>query len=164
MIIQVMTEDECVTALGQTEFGRLACVRDHQPYIVPIHISYDGKHIYSVTTFGQKIEWMRSNPLVCLEIDDRTSHHHWMSVIVSGRFEELPQAPGYEDARAHALEVLQKREMWWQTAYVARDDRRPHPPIFYRIHIVQMTGHRATPDAIEAATMDPQATREVRRD
>ena len=34
-----------------------------QPYIVPIYFSYDGKHLYGVTTLGQKIEWMRSNPL-----------------------------------------------------------------------------------------------------
>ena len=52
MVIQEMTEDECGTALGQTDFGRLACARGHQPYIVPIYFSYDGKHLYGVTTLG----------------------------------------------------------------------------------------------------------------
>jgi nitroimidazol reductase NimA-like FMN-containing flavoprotein (pyridoxamine 5'-phosphate oxidase superfamily) len=101
MLIQEMTQDECGAALGQTDFGRLACVRGPQPYIVPIYFSFDGKHLYGVTTPGQKIEWMRSNPLVCLEIDERTSHYQWTSVIVFGRYEELPEAPGYEDARTH---------------------------------------------------------------
>jgi hypothetical protein len=162
MLIQEMTKDECGTALGRTDFGRLACARGHQPYIVPIYFSYDGEHLYGVTTLGQKIEWMRANPLVCLEVDERTSHYQWMSVIVFGRFEELPESPEFEGARTHALEVLQKGEMWWQTACVATEHREQRSPIFYRIHILQMTGHRATPDAIEATTMDVQATRAYR--
>jgi uncharacterized protein len=149
MQIQEMTQDECGTALGQTDFGRLACAHGHQPYIVPIYFSFDGEHLYGVTTPGQKIDWMRSNPLVCLEIDERKSRYRWSSVIVFGRYEELPEAPGYEEARTHALEVLQRRETWWQTAWAAPREQRP--PIFYRIHIVQMTGHRALPDALEAA-------------
>jgi nitroimidazol reductase NimA-like FMN-containing flavoprotein (pyridoxamine 5'-phosphate oxidase superfamily) len=158
MLIHEMTEDECGTALEQAGFGRLACVRGGQPYIVPIYFSYDRKHLYGVTTLGQKIEWMRSNPLVCLEIDERTSHYQWMSVIAVGRYEELRDTPEYEYARAHALEVLQKRAMWWQPASVATEKREQRPPIFYRIHIEQVTGHRATPDAIEAATLGAEET------
>ena len=162
MIIQEMTEDECRTALGQADFGRLSCARGNQPYIVPIYFVCDGKHLYCVTTLGQKIEWMRSNPLICMEIDERTSQYEWMSVIVSGRYEELPEASENEGARSHALEVLQKRDSWWQTACVATEAREQRPPIFYRIHIVQMTGHRAMPNAIEAATADLQSTRVYR--
>jgi len=153
MLIHEMSEDECATALERASFGRLACARGDQPYIVPIYFSYDGEHLYGVTTLGQKIEWMRSNPLVCLEIDERTSHYQWMSVVVFGRYEELPDSPEYEDARAHALDVLQRRAMWWQPACVATEQREQRAPLFYRIHVQQVTGHRATPDAIEAATL-----------
>jgi uncharacterized protein len=111
-----MADDECDTALHRVDFGRLACARGGQPYIVPIHFLYDGEHLYGITTRGKKIEWMRSNPLVCLEIDERTGHSQWMSIVVFGRYEELPNTPEYEHARAHALEVLQKRTMWWEPA------------------------------------------------
>ena len=150
MLIQEMTEDECRTELDRADFGRLACVHGDQPYIVPVYFSYDGQHLYGITTPGQKIEWMRSSPLVCLEIDERRSHFHWMSIVVFGRYEELPDTPEYQRARSHALEVLQRRTMWWEPACVPpeRQDRRP--PIFYRIHIRQVTGRRATPDAVEA--------------
>ncbi len=158
MLIHAMTEDECATALERANFGRLACARGDQPYIVPIYFSYDGEHLYGVTTLGQKIEWMRSNPLVCLEIDERASHYQWMSVVVFGRYEELPDSPDYEDARAHALDVLQRRAMWWQPACVATEQREQRAPIFYRIHVAQVTGHRATPDAIEAATLVAEET------
>ena len=115
------------------------------PTLSQIYFSYDRKHIYGVTTLGQKIEWMRTNPLVCLEMDERTSHYQWTSVVVFGRYEELPDTPEYEYARAHALEVLQKREMWWQPACVATEQREQRPHVFYRIHIDQVTGRRASP-------------------
>jgi nitroimidazol reductase NimA-like FMN-containing flavoprotein (pyridoxamine 5'-phosphate oxidase superfamily) len=162
MLIHEMTGDECRIALEQSDFGRLACVRGDQPYIVPIYFSYDGKQLYGITTLGQKIEWMRANPLVCLEIDERTNHYQWMSVVVFGRYEELPDTVEYGQARAHALEVLQKRERWWQTACVAGEKREERVPLFYRIHIEKVTGHRATPDEIEAATLDPEEARSYR--
>jgi nitroimidazol reductase NimA-like FMN-containing flavoprotein (pyridoxamine 5'-phosphate oxidase superfamily) len=144
MFIHEMTEDECRTALEHGSFGRLACAHDDQPYVVPMYFSYDRHHLYGFSTLGQKIEWMRSNPLVCVEIDERTSHHLWMSVVVTGRYEELVDAREFEHKRAHAHDVLQKRAMWWEPAYVATERRKELTPIFYRIHIKHMTGHRAT--------------------
>lgn len=160
MLIHEMTEDECRAALERHSFGRLACARDDQPYVLPVYFSYAGKHLYGFTTLGQKIEWMRSNPLVCLEIDERTSHHQWMSVVVSGRYEELPDTPDFRYERLQAWESLQKRAMWWEPAYVATEHRKQFTPIFYRIHIEQMTGHRATPDPVEAASAAKAPTAE----
>ena len=166
MRIHEMTEDECRTALRRASFGRLACARDNQPYVLPIYFSYDGTHlyafdapreIYAFTTLGQKIDWMRSNPLVCLEIDERTSHYQWLSVVVSGRYEELPDTPEFESARVQAWEVLNKRAMWWEPAYVATEHREQFTPIFFRIHITQITGRRATPDPVEAVASTAKA-------
>ena len=70
MFIHEMTEGECRAALERGSFGRLACAKDNEPYVLPIYFSYDGRHLYGFSTLGQKIEWMRSNPLVCLEIDE----------------------------------------------------------------------------------------------
>ena len=82
MDIQEMAEHQCRDALARVSFGRLACARDNQPYVVPIYFAYDGHHVYGFSTAGQKIDWMRSNPLVCLEIDEWTGRDRWMSVIV----------------------------------------------------------------------------------
>ncbi len=157
MLIHQMTENECRTALERVSFGRLASANDCQAYVVPIYFSYDGRHIYGFSTIGQKVEWMRANPLVCLEIDERTSHHHWMSVVVSGRYEELPDSPEFGDERVRAHEALQRRAMWWEPAYAATEHQKQLIPIFYRIHITQMTGHRATPDPVEAVALDTKA-------
>jgi len=152
MYIHEMSDAECRKALREASHGRLGCARENHPYVVPIYFSFDGGHLYSFTTLGQKIEWMRSNPNVCLEIDKRYSHDDWMSVIVFGRYEELPDKPQFASARAEAHELLQRRVMWWEPAYLGAEHRdRPHSvtPIFYRILIDRITGRRATPNDVE---------------
>jgi len=150
MLIHEMTPEECSAVLARVNFGRLACARNDQPYVVPIHFAYDGEHLYGLTTAGRKIDWMRTNPRVCLEIDERASHYRWWSIVLLGRYEELPETPACEQARARALELLQQRETWWEPVSVPRAGREQRAPIFYRIHVVQITGLRAEPDAIEA--------------
>ena len=149
MYIHEMTIDECIHALKKTKVGRLACARDNQPYLVPINFAFDGTYLYGFTTLGQKIEWMRANPLVCFEIDEVISDNQWMSIIVFGRYEELPDQPRFQEARIQAHRYLQERVMWWEPAYISQQHRdQPHSltPIYYRIHIERITGHHATSD------------------
>jgi nitroimidazol reductase NimA-like FMN-containing flavoprotein (pyridoxamine 5'-phosphate oxidase superfamily) len=76
-----------------------------------------------------------------------------MSIVVFGRYEELPDNPEYEKERIQAHACLQQRAMWWEPAYISQEHRdQPHSltPIFFRIHIEKMTGHRATFDRSEA--------------
>ncbi|MFY9608112.1 MAG: pyridoxamine 5'-phosphate oxidase family protein [Blastocatellia bacterium] len=152
MVIQEMTPEECRKALAETGVARLACESAGQPYVVPVCLAYDGKCLYGFSTLGQKIEHMRANPLVCLEIDDVKDQHHWMSVVAFGRFEELPDKPEFKAVRLHALELLQKRATWWEAACVAwahGDRANPLTPVFYRIHLDRMTGRRVSPDSVE---------------
>jgi len=147
MFIHEMTAGQCRDVLQEAHVGRLACAREGQPYVVPINFEFDGTYLYGFTTLGQKIEWMRTNPLVCLEVDEIIGQNDWTSIIVFGRYEELPAQPKYEHARVRAHAFLQKRATWWEPAYISQEHRnQTHSltPIFYRIHIKTMTGHRAT--------------------
>ncbi|HEX6732099.1 MAG TPA: pyridoxamine 5'-phosphate oxidase family protein, partial [Pyrinomonadaceae bacterium] len=88
MFIHEMTADECRTALEKASVGRLACAHHGQPYAVPVNLAFDGDTcLYGFTTLGQKVEWMRSNPQVCLEFDDVISADQWASLVVFGRYE-----------------------------------------------------------------------------
>ena len=148
MFIHDMTEAECRYALRPANVGRLACARDNQPYVVPVYFAYSDNYLYAVSTVGQKIDWMRANPLVCVEVDTLTSHEEWMSLLVFGRFEELTDLPEYKTARELALGLLLKRSSrWWEPPWVCGDHGdMPHPciPVAYRIQINRMTGHHAT--------------------
>jgi nitroimidazol reductase NimA-like FMN-containing flavoprotein (pyridoxamine 5'-phosphate oxidase superfamily) len=151
VLIQELTRQECLDLLSRTRLGRLACAEGTQPYVVPVYFVYDKNSLYSFSTVGQKIEWMRANPLVCVEADEVVSPQQWVSVVVFGRYEELLDVPGWQGARAFAHKVLQQNAMWWEPAYVKtgyRDRQRPLVPVFYRIHVVRITGHRAIPESV----------------
>jgi uncharacterized protein len=178
MVIHEMTRDECLTVIAGGRLARLACARDNQPYVVPIYYAYDrtpdgGPCLYTFTTAGQKIEWMRVNPRVCVEWDEVAGYDQWESVVAFGRYEELPGSPdggaggrSPERASAAALlpstdpetsserrraqELLQQHSTWWEpgcadwAASSHRDHTQPMCPLYYRISLDQVTGRRAT--------------------
>jgi nitroimidazol reductase NimA-like FMN-containing flavoprotein (pyridoxamine 5'-phosphate oxidase superfamily) len=104
MAIREMSREECLQVLAGARLARLACAHENQPYVVPVYISYHEASgcLYGFTTPGQKVEWMRINPLVCVEVDNIAAYDQWVSVIAMGRYEELPETPGSEDTRLRA--------------------------------------------------------------
>ena len=145
MVIAEMTEKECRDLLARNSIGRLGCAQDNQPYVVPIYLAYDIDYFYVLSTLGQKIEWMRANPKVCVEIDEIASESMWASVIVNGHFQELIE-PQYTDERAHARKLLEKRYLSRQNALGERQLKSGQDlitPTFFRIRVSTMTGLRA---------------------
>ena len=146
MLIHELTRQESLDLLASTHFGRLACSQRMQPYIVPFHFAYQNGRLYSFSMPGQKIDWMRANPLVCVEAD-HMKREHWTTVVVFGRYEELPDTAEMRSERAFALRLLQEKAEWWEPGIVKIAQGGTPPalvPIFYRINIVQITGRHAT--------------------
>ena len=149
MLVQELSRQESLELLARARLGRLACTSGPQPYVAPFYFAYHDRSLYSFSTVGQKIEWMRANPLVCVETDEVVSPQQWVSIILFGRYEELPEAPPWQSARAFAHKLLRQTPMWWEPAYAKTTHcgpQRPLIPVFYRIHIDQITGHRAIPE------------------
>jgi nitroimidazol reductase NimA-like FMN-containing flavoprotein (pyridoxamine 5'-phosphate oxidase superfamily) len=147
MIIRELTRQASLDLLTRIRLGRLACARANQPYIVPIFFAYHENSLYCASTIGQKIEWMRENPLVAVEVDEIDSAQQWESVIVSGRYEELADTPETRDMRQLAWSLLQKHKQWWEPGYVETilgGAKRPMVPLYFCIRIGGITGHRAT--------------------
>ena len=171
MVIQEMTRSECQSALAGTRLGSLACAHENQPYVVPIYFVYEEPYLCGFTTPDQKVEWMRSNPLVCVELDEVDDRNQWTSVVVFGRYEELPDSPEGEPVRQHvqgparrtalparthfadqerlhAHELLRRHAGWWEPGCAScarRGPDEPTTPVFYRIRIDRITGRRAMP-------------------
>jgi nitroimidazol reductase NimA-like FMN-containing flavoprotein (pyridoxamine 5'-phosphate oxidase superfamily) len=147
MRIIKMQDGECRDTLRRLGFGRLGCARENQPYIVPIYFAYEPDHLYGFATFGQKIEWMRGNPSVCVEADEVLGQDNWISIVVLGRYEELPDVPEHAQERRKAQSLLEKRSMWWQAAYAesnVRGQSELPSPVFYCVHIEEISGLRAS--------------------
>ena len=162
MFIQEMSEKDCFSTLTRARLGRLACAHDNQPYVVPIYFVYEGPYLYGFlygfTTLGLKVEWMRSNPLVCVELDVMENSDEWTSIVIFGRYEELPEllgtpernqdqgrgphepslpmvrstsvssTPG-QQARLHAHELLQQHAEWWEPGCASRTHHNPDQPL-----------------------------------
>ena len=148
MVIEEMSHQACIDFVQRTRFGRLACEQEGQPYVTPIFFACHHDALYGFSTIGQKIEWMRKNPHVCVESDQVTSPQQWTSVIIYGRYEELRPDPRYDADRKLAHGLLQQRPIWWEPGYARTTvggKERPLELVYYRIHIGLITGHRATP-------------------
>jgi hypothetical protein len=99
---------------------------------------------------------MRENPLVCVEFDELVSPQNWATVIIEGKYQELPKTPEFENARGYAYELLQRRPVWWEPAYVKttlQGNARSIEPVYFRILIEKISGHRGMPDASRQPSM-----------
>jgi uncharacterized protein len=178
MVIDEMSREECLEILAKAPVARLGCAAENQPYVVPVYLAYcqsadSDDYLYGFTTMGRKVEWMRANPLVCVEVDQIASRSQWVSVVAFGQFEEIPNvheldcgrppersslmgrrrsnAPTWEPANEQLLahKLLEARAMWWEPASTVRADiesaDRPNKmsPVFYKIRLTDVTGYRA---------------------
>jgi nitroimidazol reductase NimA-like FMN-containing flavoprotein (pyridoxamine 5'-phosphate oxidase superfamily) len=146
VVIHEMTEQECRAMLAETNLARLACAHNNQPYIIPIHVDLSDDFLYCYATLGQKIEWMRQNPLVCLEVEDLKTHGQWSSLVVFGHYEELPLAPEYEEPRMVAERLFARHPVWWEPASVPLVAHEQRARIVFRIRLDRITGRRSAPD------------------
>lgn len=142
MLIRELTTPECRDVLKRASIARLGCARDNQPYVVPVHIYADGDHVYSFGMLGQKIEWMRENPRVCVQVDEIVERTQWASVVVFGRYEELVHMPSQEAARERAKELFQSTRDWWEPA-ASNPQGVMRMAMVYRIRVETMTGRLA---------------------
>lgn len=146
MQIQELNAGECSEVLSRSQLGRLACARVDQPYVVPIYFSYDAEHscLYAMSMLGQKVQWMRENPKVCLEVEDIKDKNHWTTILVFGRYQELERTPAHKDARARAEQGFLKRQESWLPAAAHVPSREHDHMVIYSILVDRLTGRRAS--------------------
>jgi uncharacterized protein len=144
MLIKEIPESECRDLLANAKVARLGCSFNDQPYIVPIVMAYEPDYVYFFSTFGKKVEWMRANPKVCVQVDSINGQSEWVSVIANGEYQELAE-PRYTDERNHARKLLGERHHWWLNALAERRTQlrdQEIMPIFFRVKLSSVTGLR----------------------
>jgi uncharacterized protein len=150
MLIQEITHADSLNLLAHLRLGRIACAEGAQPYVVPFYFAYENGYLYSFSTVGQKIQWMRANPLVCVQADEIVSSEEWVSIVIFGRYQELPDTPELTKERDLAYQLLQRKGIWWQPGFVKtiiKGRERPLDPVYFRIQVAELTGHHGVPDS-----------------
>ena len=102
-----LNESEIENLVSNQILARLGCHHNEVTYVVPISYAYDGTNIYCHSYEGMKTEMMRSNPHVCLQIDDMKNMADWKSVVCWGEARELKN----EVEREEAIKFLVSRKL-----------------------------------------------------
>jgi uncharacterized protein len=89
MATRVLSEAEALEVLTTGKVGRLGCIDNDEPYVVPINYLIDEGSIYSHSLPGRKIDAMRTHARACLQVDCIDDDFHWRSAIAFGNFEEI---------------------------------------------------------------------------
>ena len=90
MMIKNLDEKAARKLLKEQKFGHLGCVSESgEPYIVPINYLYKDDEIYIHCLPGQKLDALRTNGKVCLQVEKIENSCGWQSAIAFGEFQEV---------------------------------------------------------------------------
>jgi nitroimidazol reductase NimA-like FMN-containing flavoprotein (pyridoxamine 5'-phosphate oxidase superfamily) len=130
-------EHEATTLLAEKGVGRLGCVMDGGPYVVPINYYFADGCIYSHSLPGSKISALRVNPRACVQVDEIVDDLQWRSVLAFGNFEEII-TPSEKGAVLNKL--LERHPMLTPVESTLARDGDSLPVIVYRIRVERITG------------------------
>jgi nitroimidazol reductase NimA-like FMN-containing flavoprotein (pyridoxamine 5'-phosphate oxidase superfamily) len=139
-MIRELTTPECHDVLRRATIARLGCARENQPYVVPVHVYFDGDCLYSFAMLGQKIAWMRENPRSAFRSTTSSIDFTGRPLSLSGNTRAASHAR-HEDDRRRAEAVSGVPE-WWQPAH-SNPGREVRMAMIYRIRIDRVTGRLA---------------------
>jgi hypothetical protein len=142
-----LNQTEVESLLSSEVVARIGCHANGRSYVVPITYVYEDGAIIGHSGDGMKIDMMRKNPFVCVEVDHVDNLANWRSVIAWGHYEELSGA-----AVVAAIEKLAKRLeplTVSETSVPARGRHgrsgpTAHGVVVYRIRLTEKTGRYET--------------------
>jgi len=135
MSISKLGDRDSLAILREGTLGRLGCIAADWPYVVPVNYFFDGRDIYIHTLPGKKLDALRANPRVCLQVDDIKDSYNWRSVIAYGTFEEVSN----EETRENLLTKLYSR-LSHMTPVESRLVKGSKGTIVFRIKVEEVTG------------------------
>lgn len=123
--------------LRDRNIGRLGCCRESKPYVIPVNYFFDGEDIYIHSMPGRKIEIMRANPHVCLQVDEIEDTFNWLSVIAFGQFEEV-----YDTTERDRIMAAMFKRLPHMTPVESKAMDSMSEVIVFRIRVERITGIR----------------------
>ncbi|HKC63581.1 MAG TPA: pyridoxamine 5'-phosphate oxidase family protein [Pyrinomonadaceae bacterium] len=136
-MIKHLNQDESRELLRKNRTARLGCIADDGPYVVPVNYIFDGECAYLHSLPGYKIQAMRVDPRVCLQVDEIADELNWKSVQVFGTYEEITNRRERAEALNHLLARFSR--LTPVESFIAVDAGAPAPVVF-RIRADRITG------------------------
>jgi nitroimidazol reductase NimA-like FMN-containing flavoprotein (pyridoxamine 5'-phosphate oxidase superfamily) len=115
---------------------------DHgEPYVVPINYVWDDGSIYSHSLPGNKIDAMRSNRRVCLQVDQIDDDFQWQSAIAFGNFEEISSP---KERHTVLVKLITRFPKLTPVESMIAEDAAAPDSIVFRIVVDRITGVEET--------------------
>jgi nitroimidazol reductase NimA-like FMN-containing flavoprotein (pyridoxamine 5'-phosphate oxidase superfamily) len=135
MSISKLGDMDSLAILREGTLGRLGCIAADWPYVVPVNYFFDGRDIYIHTLPGKKLDALRANPRVCLQVDEIKDSYNWRSVIAYGTFEEVSN----EETKENVLTKLYSR-LPHMTPVESKLVEGAKGTVVFRIKVEEVTG------------------------
>ncbi len=138
-----LAPDQIEKLLSQEMIGRIGCAANGLTYVVPVTYAYEEGYIYAHSKEGMKIQMMRSNPMVCFEVDRMEDFTNWKSVIAWGRYEELKgddQKTGLQKLINKVATINSSETSFVTNESPHKNDWGPYKGILFRIKLIEKTG------------------------
>ncbi|MBD0832349.1 pyridoxamine 5'-phosphate oxidase family protein [Aestuariibaculum sediminum] len=136
---------KCEYILHQNYIGHLGYIYNNRPFIVPITYLYNKDHlIIGYSGEGHKINALRLNPNVSLEVSEIDAIDKWKSVLVHGVFKELTGSGAKAMLHEFSLgikEVIlnnEGRDLDYIHEFSAKVEAGE--PVIYKIEVEEITG------------------------
>lgn len=134
---RMLDETEARNFIAAGKIGRLGCIDNGEPYVVPVNYVFEDMSIYSHSLPGRKIEALRSHPRACLQVDEIRDDLNWRSVIAFGNFEEI-RVPS--DRRSILGKLLARFPLLTPVESTMAQDAGSPDSIVFRIVVDRITG------------------------
>jgi nitroimidazol reductase NimA-like FMN-containing flavoprotein (pyridoxamine 5'-phosphate oxidase superfamily) len=136
-MIKELSRVEALELLSRERIARLGCIAQEFPYVVPVNYIFDGESVYVHSLPGRKVDAMRADPRVCLQVDRIESEWNWRSVLVTGLYEEITTA---QDRSCQMGRLLAHFPKLTPVESIIAEDAGAPTPIVFRIRIERLTG------------------------
>jgi uncharacterized protein len=136
-----LPREECIALLERQRVGRLAYTFKDRVDVEPIAYVWDVDTLFLRTGPGIKLDTIKRNPWVALEVDDVRGLFDWESVVVKGTVYFL-RAAGTEFDQAtyqRGIRALRRIEPRFGTS----DDPLGDRTMLFRIHVDTISGRAA---------------------
>ena len=88
-MISRIQKSDCKLFLKRNYIGQLAYIYQDRPFSIPITYYFHDDRIICYSGSGHKINAMRSQPNVSLQVSEISEITKWKSVIAHGKFQEM---------------------------------------------------------------------------
>lgn len=126
--------------LSQGVVGRIGCLSNGRPYVVPVCYVYHEGCVYGHSMPGAKLTALQQGGAVCFEVENIIDLSNWRSVIAWGTVELLEGAAARDGLNLLLDRLAPELGPEFAAAHAAAHSGAEFTGTVYRIHLTEKTG------------------------